>query len=78
MRRWIVKVFDEHGDDYRIYSVIATTNWDARLLAFVLDKGIELDQGIGLEKYRKSSVVEWGELELTKLYTEVVEGPLAD
>ena len=73
MNRYTVKVFEETYDVndkeawFRTYSVPASTELDARLLAFVLDSGLED------AKYAADSTIEDGEVELAKTYTLVVE-----
>ena len=66
MTRFTIRVFNDHGPDSRDYSVPAETELDARVLAFVLDLGIEG------AKYGGGSTIEAGEVELAKTYTEVI------
>lgn len=73
MNRYTVQVFEETFDPndkeawFRTYNVPASTELDARLLAFVLDKGLEG------AKYGEGSTIEDGEVELAKTYTTVEE-----
>ena len=74
-RRYTVRVFDDHSgdvhgaahEDDRIYNVPGDTESDARVLAFILDKGVEN------EKYGSGSTIEDGDVALAKTYTEVIE-----
>lgn len=67
MSRFEIRVFDDHeAGAARDYSVPAETELDARVLAFVLDGGLERS------KYNRGSILEDGEVELAKMWTEVV------
>lgn len=67
MSRFTIRVFDDlEAGAHREYSVPSETELDARLLAFVLDGGLEPG------KYRHGGVVEDGEVELAKMWTEGV------
>ena len=67
MSRFAIIVFDDHeAGARREYSVPATNELDARLLAFVLDGGLEP------AKYNRGSIIEDGEVELARMWTEVV------
>lgn len=55
---WTVKVFGDDG--FRTYNVPATSARDAQLMAFILDDGCE------------GPVVESGEMELAKMYAEII------
>ncbi len=68
VKMWQVLVFDDH-ENYngpRLYTVPATSGRDAQLMAFILDHGIEDD------RYRHSSVVERGDMELAQMHTEIL------
>jgi len=39
VKRWKVKVFQDHVANPTVYTVYAVDQWDARLLAFALDGG---------------------------------------
>lgn len=65
-RRHTVKVFDDDDSEPRVYRVPADTEQDARVLAFILDRGLED------AKYGQSSTIDDGEGELAKVYTEIV------
>lgn len=68
MKRFAIKVFDDHeAGASRDYSVPAETELDARVLAFVLDGGLERN------KYGRGSTIEDGEVELSKMWTKVME-----
>lgn len=67
MSRFTIKVFDDHeAGVFRDYSVPSETELDARVLAFVLDGGLERS------KYNRGSTIEDGEVELAKMWTSVV------
>ncbi len=67
MSRFAIRVFDAlEAGAYRDYSVPSETELDARVLAFVLDGGLERG------KYGRGSTLEDGEVELAKMCTEVV------
>lgn len=61
--RYIVRVTQDSGK-VKTYRVPAHTVEDARVLAFVLDMGLEN------AKYSQNSTLEAGEVELAKTYTE--------
>lgn len=64
--RYIVNVYQDATRETKAYSVPADSEDDARLMAFILDGGIEPGKiGVG-------STIEDGELELAKTYTEVI------
>lgn len=67
--RYIVKVYDDGDTDLapRTYSVPASTELDARVIAFALDGGLD-EQPAGL----RDRTLEDGEIELAKTYTEVL------
>lgn len=67
MSQFAIKVFDDHkAGASRDYSVPAETELDARVLAFVLDGGLERS------KYGRGGTVEDGEVELAKMWAEVI------
>lgn len=67
MSQFTIRVFDDlEASDFREYSVPATTELDARVLAFVLDGGLDRS------KYNRGSTLEDGDVELAKMWTEVV------
>lgn len=69
VRMWTVKVYSDHevrtDRKTKQYTVPASTKHDAKLMAFILDKGLEDD------KYGDGSIVELGELELAKMFCEI-------
>jgi hypothetical protein len=68
LRMWTIEVIaGVAGEPRHTYTVPATSERDARLMAFILDRGFED------VKYGSGSVIERGELELALVYTEVVK-----
>ncbi len=62
VRMWDVEVHDDHNTIPRLYTVPASTDNDAMLMAFILDKGLEES------KYGNNSIVPRGTMELAKMH----------
>ncbi len=63
MKSWIVEVLKDDTPKVLIYTVLASTALDARILAFSLDGGFA----------HSMMVMEEGHVELVKMYTKVIE-----
>jgi len=62
-KRWRVRVFQDHRAEPCEYDVYATSDLDARLLAFALDGGFA----------RSMTKMESGHVELALTYAEIVK-----
>lgn len=63
VKKWKVRVFQDHVATPHDYVVYATCGWDARILAFALDGGFPYVM----------TEMEEGDAELAITYTEIVE-----
>jgi hypothetical protein len=63
VKRWKVRVFQDHVAKPTVYTVYAVDQWDARLLAFALDGGFPYSM----------TEMEEGHTELAMEYTEILE-----
>ena len=63
MKSWVVEVLRDDTSTVLIYTVLASTALDARILAFSLNGGFA----------RSMMVMEADHVELVKMYTKVIE-----
>lgn len=63
VKRWKVRVFQDHVCKPTVYTVYAVDQWDARIIAFALDGGFPYSM----------TEMEEGHTELAMTYTTILE-----